>query len=356
MIESSLAQIERCRYSSGLFSAVPADSTERLDIYSAVWIRDTVYTLLAFEAVGDVDRLTAGVYALLDRVLLRWSYKLDWRIVHGLPAEDFEYLHPRYGPDGQEILTALWGLRQDDAIGLAIWALSRWQERFDLFRNSHHDFHLVQKLIWYCDAIKVPGVPDSGAWEEEAPTRAVHLSSIGAVAAGLHGAARIGVKDIPERLAADTAAQIERMAGRESSHHETDLALLTLVWPLGEDVPIPRSELRRIVERVETELAGRRGVVRYSGDRYNTCHGGPPEWTMGLGFLALAWNALGEPGRAVDYLERLELAATGAGELPEAWCRDVDHDQCFNSPLCWSHALHVVASAQLRRRSLDRVA
>lgn len=356
-IEDSLTQIERCRYQSGLYSAVPSDSTVRLDIYSAVWIRDTIYALLAFEAVGDIARLRAGVHALLDRVLLRWAYKLDWRIVHGLPAEEFEYLHPRYGPEGQEILSELWGLRQDDAIGLAIWALSRWQERFEVLRNDHQDFHLIQKLVWYCDAIDVPHVPDSGIWEEEEePTRAVHLSSIGAVAAGLTGAARIGVKDVPERLAMDTVAQIERLAGRESSHHDTDLALLTLVWPLGDDVPIPRSEQREIVERVERELLGTRGVVRYRNDAYNACHGASPDWTMGLGFLALAWHALGEHDRAMPYLHRLESTATETGELAEAWCHDPAHDRRFNSPLCWSHALHVVAAVLVGRSSLGRVA
>jgi GH15 family glucan-1,4-alpha-glucosidase len=184
----------------------------------------------------------------------------------------------------------------------------------------------------------------------------VHLSSIAAVAAGLTQAARIGIKDIPERLERDTGEQIQLMAGRESSHHDTDLALLTLVWPLGEDVPIPRSTQREIVTRVERDLLGTRGVVRYPGDEYNTCHGASPEWTMGLGFLALAWNALGERQRAISYLRRLESTATESGELPESWCHQPEHHRCFNSPLCWSHALHVVAVAQLRKGSLDRAA
>jgi hypothetical protein len=36
------------------------------------------------------------------------------------------------------------GLRQDDAIGLAVWALARWQERFKILRNDYVDFHLVR--------------------------------------------------------------------------------------------------------------------------------------------------------------------------------------------------------------------
>jgi GH15 family glucan-1,4-alpha-glucosidase len=143
------------------------------------------------------------------------------------------------------------------------------------------------------------------------------------------------------------------MAGRESSHHATDLALLTLVWPLGDDLPICRNDQRLIVERVERELAGSRGVVRYADDTYNVCHGGPPEWTMGFGFLALAWNALGESDKAMWYLRRLESLATPQGELPEAWCRESTCDRYFNSPLCWSHALHVVARVELGLESTE---
>jgi GH15 family glucan-1,4-alpha-glucosidase len=346
-IDHSIAQVERCRYPSGLYSAVPADSTTMVPLYASVWIRDTIYTLLAYEALGDVERLRAGVHALLDRILLRWSYRLDWRIVEGPPETEMEYLHPRYNPEGQEIHSELWGLRQDDAVGLAIWALARWQERYDLFRTDYTDFHIVQKLIWYCDRILVPHIPDNGIWEEEGPTKTVHLSSIAAVSAGLTQAARIGIKDIPERLRTDTLLALAAHEGRESDHHPTDLALLTLAWPLGDDLPLPRTTQRDIVQRVESELLGTRGVVRYPEDTYHACHGGPPEWTMGLGFLALAWDALGDPDRGNWYLQRLESSTTETGELPESWCRDPDHYRYFNSPLCWSHALHIVAAIRL---------
>jgi len=349
-IEESLRQINRCRCQSGLYSAVPADSQVIVPLYRNVWIRDTVYTLLAFESVGDIDRLRQGVYALLDRVLLRWSYCLDWRIVEGLPEDDWEYLHPRFQPDGSEVPDELWGLRQDDAAGLALWALGRWQERFGILRNDYQDFHLLQKLVWYLDRIGHPHVADAGIWEEEGPTKAVHLSSVGAVAAGLTQAARIGVKDLPERLQLDTTAALLAMGGRESQHHDTDLALLTLVWPLGDDLPLPRANQREIVGRVERELLGTRGVIRYAADTYHSCGNRPPEWTMGLGFLALAWDALGEGERATWYERRLQSVATPSGELPESWCHDPGHEEYYNSPLCWSHALHVIVTAGLGQR------
>src|SRR5206468_3628757 len=98
------------------------------------------------------------------RILLRWAYKLDWCIVNGAPESEWHYLHPRFGPDGAEIHSELWSLRQDDAVGLALWGLSRWQERFGIFRDDHNDFHLMQKLVWYMDRINVPHLPDSGIW------------------------------------------------------------------------------------------------------------------------------------------------------------------------------------------------
>jgi GH15 family glucan-1,4-alpha-glucosidase len=349
-MEQSLRQIERCRCPSGLYRAVPADSGVIVPVYRDVWIRDTVYTLLAFESVGDIDRLRDGVYALLDKVLLRWAYRLDWRIVEGVPEHDIEYLHPRFQPDGSEDYGELWGLRQDDAVGLALWALGRWQERFGIFRNDYEDFHLLQKLVWYLDRIDHPHVADAGIWEEEGPTKAVHLSSVAAVAAGLMQAGRVGVKDIPERLQRDTVAALLAMGGRESGHHATDLALLTLVWPLGEDLPLPRATQREIAGRVERELLGTRGIVRYADDRYHACGDRPPEWTMGLGFLALAWNALGEGERAVWYERKLRSAATASGVLPESWCHDAAHEEFYNSPLCWAHALHVIVSAELGQR------
>jgi len=145
-------------------------------------------------------------------------------------------------------------------------------------------------------------------------------------------------------------AALLAMGGRESQHHDTDLALLTLVWPLGDDLPLPRATQREIVRRVERELLGTRGVARYAADSYHCCGDRPPEWTMGLGFLALAWDALGENERAIWYQRKLQSVATPSGELPESWCHDPGHDEFYNSPLCWSHALHVIAAAGLGQR------
>ena len=57
-----------------------------------------------------------------------------------MPETDIEYLHPRYDAQGSEIYSDLWGLRQDDCIGLAVWALCPWEQRYGIFRNDYVDF------------------------------------------------------------------------------------------------------------------------------------------------------------------------------------------------------------------------
>src|SRR5260221_133426 len=143
-----------------------------------------------------------------------------WRVttpemIKGVPKTDIEYMHPRYDAQGSEIYSDLWGLRQDDCIGLAVWALCRWEQRYGIFRNDYVDFHLVQKLIWYLDRIQVPNLPDSGIWEEEAPTKAVHFSSLAAVAAGLVQAEQLGVKDIPAPVNTRTLLHLGPLGGGE---------------------------------------------------------------------------------------------------------------------------------------------
>ena len=50
------------------------------------------------------------------------------------------------------------------------------------------------------------------------------------------------------------------MGGRETDERSTDLALLTLIWPLGDDIAIPRRTQREILDRVERELVPKRGI------------------------------------------------------------------------------------------------
>ena len=190
-IAQSLRQIERCRYPSGLYAAVPADSQARLEIYANMWLRDTIYTLLAYDAVGDVESLREGIPSCSTASCIAGSPASTGGSCTACPETQVEYLHPRYAPDGSEIHHELWGLRQDDAVGLVIWALSRWHERFGVLRNARGlppdpETDLVPRPD------RRPQPPDNGIWEEEEPTQAVHLSSLGAVAAGLNQASRIG--------------------------------------------------------------------------------------------------------------------------------------------------------------------
>lgn len=142
--------------------------------------------------------------------------------------------------------------------------------------------------MWYLDAVQAPRTRDNGIWEEEARFRA---SSLGAVLPGCRQAARMGL-DVPESLSGETWAMFHSLLPRESPGNQTDMALLTLVWSFGEDLDISEKLMRHIVTRVENELLGRRGVLRYPGDPLQPL---PRPFT---GMAAGAWIPLARLGTA----------------------------------------------------------
>lgn len=317
------------------------------DVYHYVWLRDSVYVLLAYEALGEADIVRAGAHAIYDRILIPHGYKIDWRIVEGATpvGKENEYLHPRYLPDGSES-PQQWGWTQHDAVGAILWAFLRFEERFGgVVRNENIDRHLLQRLVWYLQAVEVYDLPDNGVWEE---ARTIHLSTLAACYAGLNAADRHGLV-VDRYYLARVRGAITALLPRESLEHKTDMAMLTAVWPFGDELPLGADIKTEILTRVGAELEGPRGVARYLEDIYDTdgCHQGAAQWPLGFGLLALGWNAVGDKDKARAYLEKLEAAALPDGELPEAWCHDPECGTYYNSPLGWTHALHLTARSTI---------
>jgi len=129
-----------------------------------------------------------------------------------------------------------------------------------------------------------------------------------------------------------------RLLPRESESKGSDLAQLSLVYPLGFREP-------GVVEQVEDELLRSHGVIRYAEDRY---HRGDSEaqWTLGIPWLGLCWLRLGDRERARIYRDRLDRLYWDE-HLPECYR---DYRPCERRPLAWAHSL-----ALTLRVLLDRV-
>lgn len=341
-LTASKAHLDSLRNEFGLYYAADSDS------YKHVWLRDTIYILLGQEAAGDEQAVRDGIHALYDRILLPYSFKIDWRVVEG-PAprgRKSEYLHPRYMPDGSES-SEVWGWTQHDSVGILLWGIIRFEQNIgQILRNDHTDRHLLQKLVWYLQSVDVPDLPDNGVWEE---SRTIHLSTLASVYAGLEAADKAGFI-VDRQYLARLRGTITGLLPRESLEHRSDLAMLTAVWPFGPFLPFGDDIKQEMTDRVASELEGSRGVIRYPGDGYpqiHTCHPGTVEWPLGFALLGLAYADLGDSSKAADYLRKLESAALPDGQLPESWCQEPSCQTHYNSPLGWTQALHLVLAKRL---------
>jgi GH15 family glucan-1,4-alpha-glucosidase len=308
---SILAQLE---LDNGLFLAAPSGD------YQRVWIRDNVYVAEGFEALGDWTTARRIYWGLLN-ILHRHSWKIDWALWQR-PQNGFEYIHPRYDLNGVEIPDP-WGFKQNDAIGILLYKVGHLEKKGVGILRSHADQHLLQKLVWYLHKIEYWQDADSGIWEENEET---HASSIAACLRGLeelHGLVRL-----PDGIIENGREALARLLPGESPTKESDMALLSLVYPLGLHVP-------EVIERVEERLLRDHGVIRYEHDHYHRHEGKEAEWTMGAPWLGLCWHKLGDHARAQKYLDWTDKLYWG-DHLPECYTGTTP---CEHTPLAWSHSL-----------------
>ena len=317
-----LEQLRRFRLNNGLFLAAPEN-------YDKVWIRDNVYIGLGYEAAGMCSTVRGMYHGLLD-ILHRYAWKIDWA-VWSPPAFEYEYIHPRYTMEGNEIPDP-WGFKQHDAVGIFLYRVAVLEKSGISVLRDFQDRHLVQKLVWYLDRIQYWRDPDSGMWEENVE---LHTSSIAACVRGLEELH--GLVIIPDGLIDRGRQALKELLPGESHSKEVDMAQLSLVFPLGMNLP-------EIVDRVEEQLSRDRGVIRYHRDWYHHHPHGEAEWTMGAPWLGLCYLALGDRDRAKQCLEWTDSLYV-RGELPECY---IGNHACEHTPLAWSHAMALALRCALR--------
>lgn len=316
------------RYANGLFKAANSGITG----YHRVWIRDVIYTVLGFEAQGDFETSLKAVHALLD-ILKKHEYKIDWMIKEPRPKLRWRYIHPRYDPNGNEVVHQEWGNKQNDAVGALLWKIGDLDKKGINVIRDESDLKLLQKLVHYLGAIEYWHDADNGMWEEN---EEVHASSVGACLAGLIAVQHI--VNVPLHLIAFGEQTLRSMLPRESTLKEVDLALLSLVWPYKVVTP---SERKMILENVEKHLVREKGVIRYKDDAYYS-NGSEAEWTMGLAWLAIIYKELGDKEKHSHYLGKTRKAANEEKLLPELYYGGTT-DYNDNTPLSWAMSLWKVA-------------
>jgi GH15 family glucan-1,4-alpha-glucosidase len=251
-----------------------------------------------------------------------------------------------------EITDQEWGHNQIDAISLFLWGVAEGIKKGKKIIRNDKDIIILQKIVHYLNSIEYHHCYDNSLWEEASE---IHSSSIGSAVAALKHIKEI--VEVPDEMIEKGEKALNDLLPFESITKPVDLAQLTLIYPFN---VLPHDKAKEILSRVEKYLVRERGVIRYQSDSYfNILEkkygrdkpatfylGEEAEWTMGFGFLALAYNTSGESEKAKYYLDKLESVMDQDGNLPELYYSKTDIPN-ENNPLGWSQSLYIVAKEQI---------
>ena len=328
--------LKNLQYESGLFAASRKEGSTG---YNKAWLRDNFYECMAFEAIGSWNIVKKTFRAVLD-IFLKHEEKIDWAIEHK-PDKGYKYIHPRYHPETFEEFWEDWGFKQHDSIGAILFKIGEIQ--VDAKQNllkSEKDFRIVQKLVNYLARIEYWHDPDSGMWEE---SEEIHASSIGACVAGLKKASKIEGIKVDPNLIHKGEVILNDLLPRESKKKFVDLALLSLIYPYE---IVDEKQRKEILKNVEYHLEKNRGVIRYKNDYYYNKnpdgYSEEAEWTMGLSWIAIIYEKLGNRNMAKHYLTKAIGTISEDGDIPELYYSNTRVPNA-NNPLGWAESLFIVA-------------
>jgi phosphorylase kinase alpha/beta subunit len=297
--------------------------------YDKIWIRDNVYVALAFVAAG-LPSEAASIYSALFAIIKTYEPTLD---LTGYPHKESELLLPRFTINGAKVKDR-WSNKQHDAIGILLYGVGQLYS-MDHEYVSESEKELIQKLVGYLERCRYWEDLDNGMWEEDPPL--LHASSLAACIKGIEAVSSFCSYNLG--YLATAKENLASLLPSESSAHSTDMALLSLVWPLG-------YKRQDIVQTVEDKLLRSNGVARFIGDKYESMDNQEAEWVMGIPWLGIAYYELGNIIKARQYLEQTERLYTENG-LPESYL--AENTACVHTPLAWSHAMALVLRSKLSK-------
>lgn len=330
MIESSIKILEDLHHPTGLFSASNKNVTTGYDLS---WIRDTVYASIGFEAVEDRKKLVSTYHGLLN-IFLKHEEKIDWMIKEPHPKVRFRYIHARYHPETLEERHEEWGNKQNDSIGAVLFKIGQLEEKGIKIIRNKSDLNILQKLVYYLEAIEYWQDEDNGMWEEN---EEVHASSVGACVAGLKQISKL--VEVDKNLIKKGQDVLNELLPRESITKEVDLALLSLIYPYN---VVSAKQREQILENIEKQLVRKNGVIRYIDDQYYNKKG-EAEWCFGFPWLAIIYKQLNKPNKYLHYMRKTLQVMNDRGEIPELYYAN-SQKYNENSPLGWGQALCIAAA------------
>ncbi|MBI2776243.1 MAG: glycoside hydrolase family 15 [Chloroflexi bacterium] len=338
---------------SGAYLASPS-----FPVYRYSWLRDGAFIADAMSRSGDIDSAEA-FFAWCERVVSARVDRIEdvlRRHAAGEPINRADFLPTRYTLEGKEVGEEWWDF-QLDGYGAWLWALDAHAAR----HGRPVEPYLGGAILSARYAAGLWEIP-SYDWWEEYPEH-LHTSTVAAVQAGVHAAARWPAVEEPlrERLMASATAMRDRVvadatrAGRFTKwigSDAVDASLISAATPFGLVEP-GDPLMAATVAAIEAQLVHDRGVHRYTTDSY---YGGG-DWLLLAGFLGWQYARSGRTADGFAELEWIASRATSTGELPEqtpdhliapeardGWLRRWGP---VATPLLWSHAMYLTLALEL---------
>ncbi len=369
LFQHSLSVILNNQQPGGAYLACPT-----MPDYQFSWFRDGAY--IAYALTLDGERVSLAYKASMAAqwesaarfhnwcagVINRRAEKLERcieRAANGLPPIPTDTLNARYRADGEEGPDD-WPEFQLDGPGTWLWSLAEFVRRTHLRPLPLAWEQAASLTARYLAALWQ--TPCYDCWEERGDD--VHISTLGAIYAGLQAAQRL----VPALDLGNTAQQIRTYVlehgltpggelAKSVGLDMVDANLLSVSVPhglLSPDDPI----MRRTVARIERELcAPTGGVHRHLDDVY---YGGGA-WVLLALWLAWYYLEIGNVQHADELIRWSEAQTDSTLNLPEqvnsamlapahyeVW---VERRGPIANPLLWSHAMYLIA--RLRRATFS---
>ncbi len=354
MAQRSHAIIAEHQHEDGAYPASPTFSAYR----GYAWLRDGSFTAEGMSRYGDFAS-AERYHDWVSKVLAARRQQVDSLAANaasGVTVPLDSMLPTRFTFDGHDGSDPWWDF-QTDGYGTWLWSLVAHARR--------HNTDLVRWLPGMEVAVDFLtafwNLPCYDWWEENLEHR--HVSTLGAVAAGLRDIAGAGVLD-PDRTARARAASLAATdlvltQGVAEGHLVKWLGATTVDGSLSACiipfrlVPADSDVAASTLARIGEDLDVNGGVHRFRADVF---YGGG-QWPL-LSAL-LGWNlaATGDHEGALRHLRWIASHATTDGELPEQVPDHLLHPDTRSewidrwgqvaTPLLWSHGMYLILADEL---------
>ena len=347
LLEVSKQVIRDCCLENGAVVAANSDKDyypNCVQSYRYVWPRDGAFICVAADMLGIND---------IQEPFFNWL----WSRAEGFRKS--RLLFQNYYVNGPK----RWLAFQPDNNGSVLWAI-----------HEHYKPDLKKALkfkdliTWLADGIcnvwdgKTFTILTQDLWEERftcEESEDTHTYSLAACAHGLELASKIisnekwiRVSEEMKKRIMDSYSEEEgfflRTYGKLSST-TIDASLLGLVYPFSIVKPDDKRMIST-VEKAEKELVKNKGVYRYSHDYYDSfqkeglhMRRGAGSWPLLNFWMSIYYSRLGKKEKAEQYFNAVVDRVDKY--IPE---QGFDNDiQKSVTPLCWSHAMLVIACKEL---------